>query len=61
MNIHWLLRMSRWARRPPSKERVALVLAVVAFCLLLFGFETVFGWPESLTPEKIGSRPVLGR
>ena len=33
----WLLRMARWARHPPSPGRVALVLGVVAACLLLVG------------------------
>ena len=28
-----LLRATKWARRPPSARRVALVLAVIALCL----------------------------
>ena len=41
--LHWLLRTSRWARRPPSARRVLLVIAVVALCLALAIAETA-GW-----------------
>ena len=43
--------MARWARRPPSARRVVYVLAVIAVCLILFGIERVFGWPDFLTPS----------
>ena len=49
MNLHWLMRMSRWARNPPSWARVKLVLAVVAACLALWGIELIWGWPDALT------------
>ena len=45
----WLQRIARWARHPPSAGRVALVLGVVAACLLLVGAEHLVGWPEWLT------------
>jgi hypothetical protein len=51
MNMRWLLRASRWARNPPSEKRVKLVLGVIALCLLLFGVERIFGWPDWLTLE----------
>ncbi len=51
MGFHWLLRMSMWARNPPSKERVMLVLGVIAVCLALYGIERWFGWPDWLTSE----------
>jgi hypothetical protein len=54
MNPLWLVRMARWARNPPSPGRVKLVLAVVAGCFLLFGYEYFFGWPEALTLEGGG-------
>jgi len=41
--------MSRWARNPPSESRVRFVLGVLVICLLLFGFERLFGWPAWLT------------
>ena len=49
MNLHWLMRMSQWARRPPSWARVKLVAAVLAICLALWGVEQIWGWPEWLT------------
>lgn len=57
MNLRGLMRMALWARRPPSEARVRLVLAVLAICLALFGFERVFGWPDWLTPGT----PLSGR
>ncbi|HEX9858032.1 MAG TPA: hypothetical protein VGA75_06715 [Paracoccaceae bacterium] len=59
MNPIWLLRMARWAKRPPSWGRVKLVLAVVALCLLLVGIEMIWGWPDWLTlePRGRGLRP----
>lgn len=53
MNPIWLMRMARWVRNPPSPARVRLVLGVIALCLLVFGFEYLFGWPEALVPQKI--------
>lgn len=52
MNYTWLLRMARWARKPPSAAHVRLVLGVVAICLALYGIEHFFGWPEFLTLEN---------
>ncbi len=49
MNLHWLMRMSQWARHPPSWARVKLVLGVVAVCLALWGIGLIWGWPEGLS------------
>lgn len=49
MNLHWLVRMSRWARNPPGPGRVRLVLGVVAVCFALWGIELIWGWPDALT------------
>ncbi|TCP63358.1 hypothetical protein EV663_101627 [Rhodovulum bhavnagarense] len=49
MNLHWLIRASRWARNPPSPARVKLVLAIIAICMALFIVEHVLGWPDWLT------------
>jgi hypothetical protein len=46
-----LLRMAKWAHRPPSTERVLLVLGVVLVCLVLFGIERLVGWPDALAPN----------
>ncbi len=52
MNLRHLLRMSRWARNPPSARRVVLVFAVVAICLVLAGLE----WAGVL-PQGFGLDP----
>ncbi len=56
MNTAWLLRMARWARRPPSARRVALVFGVVLVCLALAGAEWM-GW----LPDWFGLQPRGGR
>lgn len=53
MNPIWFLRMARWAKKPPSAGRVKLVLAIIAVCLLIFGYEWLFGWPEWLTTNRM--------
>jgi hypothetical protein len=45
------LRMSRWARLPPSWGRVKLVAAVLLICLALYAIDRLFGWPAWLTPN----------
>jgi hypothetical protein len=58
MNIQiWLLRASRWARNPPSADRVKLVFGVIALCLLIVGYEWIFGWPDWLTVNRISAKP----
>jgi len=52
MNIFWLVRMSRWARNPPSMKQVLLVIAVVAVCVTLFLVERYIGWPDALTADR---------
>ena len=56
MNIRHYLRMARWARNPPSGKRVVLVLAVIGVCLLIYGIEQIWGWPDALTPNTPRSR-----
>ncbi|WP_434621640.1 hypothetical protein [Tabrizicola sp. M-4] len=53
MNPIWLIRMAQWVRNPPSPQRVKLVFGVIALCLLIFGYEWLFGWPEALVPQKL--------
>ena len=53
MNPRHLLRMARWARRPPSERRVKLVLGIIAVCLLVFGVERILGWPDWLTLNSV--------
>jgi len=57
MNPVWFLRMKRWMTHPPSPARIKLVFGVVALCAILFGIEWLFGWPEWLTPNRVGRGP----
>ena len=56
MRMLGLLRMAKWARKPPSAKRVMLGAVVLVLCLILFGIEYVFGWPDALTPNGTGRR-----
>ncbi len=58
MNPLWLLRLSRWARNPPSWRKLVLIGVVLALCLLAAGVEYFVGWPDWLTPNgKAGRIP----
>lgn len=58
MNVmHWLVRAKRWAQNPPSPGQVKLVFGVIAVCLLIFGLERAFGWPEWLTLNRLDAKP----
>ena len=46
MNPRWFLRMSKWARRPPSEKRIKLVASVLVLCLILLAIERYVGWPD---------------
>jgi len=58
MNLRHLLRMSKWARHPPSAKRVKLVIGIVVICLVLFAIERWIGVPEWLQMERM-RRPRL--
>ena len=60
MNLTWLLRMSRWARHPPSWRRVVLGAAVIGLCLALAGVEWLGWWPDWATVDKAPRRPKIG-
>lgn len=53
MNQRWLLMAKRWAQNPPSPTKIKFVAAIIAVCLLLFGVEQLWGWPEWLTPNRM--------
>ncbi len=53
MGPHWLLRMSQWARNPPSAKRVKIVFGAILLALLIFGLEHFGFWPEALTAERM--------
>lgn len=51
--MRWFLRMSMWARNPPSANRVKLVIGVIVLCLLLLAVERFIGWPDWATPNRV--------
>jgi hypothetical protein len=53
LNLRWLLRMSQWARKPPSGAGVKLVLFIVAALLVVLALESLGLWPEGLTAQKM--------
>ena len=54
----WLMRASRWARRPPSARRVMLVAAVIAVAVLIVALDRTGTWPDWARMERM-RRPVL--
>lgn len=57
MILRHLLRMSRWARNPPSDQRVKLVLGLIVLCLAIAGIEYMGWWPEWATSQPRKLRP----
>lgn len=51
--MRWFIRMAQWARHPPPKWKVKLVFGVVLVCLVIYGIELIWGWPEFLTLNRI--------
>ncbi|UOA31659.1 hypothetical protein DSM110093_01430 [Sulfitobacter sp. DSM 110093] len=52
----WLLRMSQWARNPPSTKRVIVVFAIIAAALAIGLIEWLGYWPDWATAERIPRR-----
>jgi len=59
MSLRHFLRMSKWARHPPSAKRVKLVLGVVLICLSLFAVERIWGWPAALKVNSGSQKNVF--
>jgi hypothetical protein len=53
MNLNWFLRMSRWARRPPSMRQVLMVLAILAICAAIVALERLGLLPDWMAAERI--------
>ena len=53
MRLVWLLRMSQWARNPPSARRIKIVAASLAVALAILGLEYFGLWPEALTAQRM--------
>lgn len=51
-NLIWLLRASRWARRPPSARRVVLVLGIAGVALAIAGLQHFGWWPDWAVMER---------
>lgn len=51
-NLTWLIRASRWARKPPSMKMVILVFSILAAGLVMVGLEKLDLWPEWATMDK---------
>lgn len=47
--LRWTIRMTQWLRRPPSRQRVILIVVVIALCLIVFLYERIHGWPSWAT------------
>ena len=56
MNPIWLMRMSQWARNPPSAKRVKLVFGILAVAFVIFGIEWLGYWPEWATADRVPRR-----
>jgi len=56
MDPRWLLRMSQWARNPPSVKRVIVVFAIIAAALAIGLIEWLGYWPDWATAERIPRR-----
>ncbi len=53
MNPIWLLRMSKWARNPPSAKRVMLVFGIIALAAIIVGIEWMGWWPDWAKAERM--------
>lgn len=56
MNFHWLLRMARWARNPPSWGQAKFLIAVLAICLGIAALSHFGLWPEWAKVDPIRHR-----
>ncbi|WP_333714113.1 hypothetical protein [Yoonia sp.] len=55
MGPRWFVMMKRWAQNPPSPAKIKFVFAIIALCIAIVIIETVFGWPEWLTPTSVSA------
>ena len=51
-NMRQAFQMAKWARHPPSAQRIKLMIAVLMICVVLFGIDRIFGWPDFLTMQN---------
>ncbi|NJM83753.1 MAG: hypothetical protein HC844_16005 [Tabrizicola sp.] len=55
--LTWLMRAKRWVQNPPSPGRVKLVFGVIAICIVIAGYEWVFGWPDWARVDNLRTKP----
>jgi len=55
--MRWFIRMSRWARNPPSPAVAKMVAAILVVMLLVYGLERMGWWPDWATAEKMRRWP----
>lgn len=53
MNIRHLLRVSKWARHPPSSQRIMILAVVLVLSLTVYGLDYFGVWPEWARTERI--------
>ncbi|SLN59574.1 hypothetical protein [Roseisalinus antarcticus] len=54
--MRWLMRMRKWRERPPSAQRVKLVLGLIALLVAIAAVERWVGWPDWATLQPTGPR-----
>ncbi|MBS7542541.1 hypothetical protein [Ancylobacter oerskovii] len=54
-----LMRMAMWARRPPSRRHLQVMIVVAAVTLFCVAFQHFFGWPDWLTAHRALRQPRL--
>ena len=55
--LRWLLKAKRWATHPPPLRTVLFYGAIVVACLVVAGYERMFGWPDWLTVNSLRKVP----
>jgi len=51
------MRMARWVRRPPSMQRVKLMVFVALVIAVIASIEAMGLWPDWATAERLRFRP----
>lgn len=52
MNLTWLMRMARWARRPPSLRQVQIAGVVLLIAVSIWGLDKAGLWPDWARMER---------
>ncbi len=50
--MRWFLRMSRWARNPPSQKKARMVAIIFLICLAIWAIEYMGLWPDWATAQR---------